>query len=126
MAELVVVRQGLILAWDMRFRFIHLELDSMTVFTWLNATSESYLTNILLLIFDCRNLLARAWEVHVLHVCREANACADVLAKWGARQHHVLSVYSSCPSFVYVCFVRDMTGHGSNRVCTQRPTVGDV
>ena len=126
MAELAAVRQGLILAWDMGFKFIHLELDSMTVFTWLNATSDSYPTNILPLISDCRNLLARAWEVHVLHVYREANACVDALAKRGARLHHVLSIYSSCPSFVYVCFVRDMAGLGSNRICTQRPTVGDV
>ena len=91
-----------------------------------NQTSESYPTNILPLISDCRNLLARAWEVHVLHVYREVNACADVLAKRGARQRHVLSVYSPCPSFVYVCFVRDMAGLGSNRICTQRPIVGDV
>ena len=47
MAELAAVCQGLILAWDMGFRFIHLELDSMTVVTWLNTTSESYPTNIL-------------------------------------------------------------------------------
>ena len=47
MAKLAAVRQGLILAWDMGFRFIHLELDSMTVVTWLNTTSESYPTNIL-------------------------------------------------------------------------------
>ena len=38
----------------------------------------------------------------------------------------LLSVYSSCPSFVYVCFVRDMAGLGSNKICTQRPIVGDV
>ena len=126
MAELAVVHQDLILAWDMGFKFIHLELDSMTVFTWLNATTDSYPTNILPLISDCRNLLARALEVHVLHVYREANACADALAKRGVHQHHVLSVYSSCPSFVYVCFVRDMAGLGSNRICAQRPTVGDV
>ena len=126
MAELAAVRQGLLVAWDMGFKFIHLELDSMTVFTWLNATSDSYPTNILPLISDCRNLLARAWEVHVLHVYHEANACVDALAKRGARQHHVLSIYSSCPNFVYVCFVRDMAGLGSNRICTQRPTVGDV
>ena len=126
MAELAVVRQGLIIAWDMGFKFIHLELNSMTVFTWLNATSNSYPTNILPLISDCRNLLARAWEVHVLHVYCEANACADALVKRGARLHHVLSVYSSCPSFVYVCFVRDMAGLGSNKICAQRPNVGDV
>ena len=60
MAELVAVRQGLILAWDMGFKFIHLELDSMTILTWLTATSDSYPTNVLPLISDCRNLLARA------------------------------------------------------------------
>ena len=43
MVELAVVRQGLILAWDMGFKFIHLELDSMTILTWLTATSDSYL-----------------------------------------------------------------------------------
>ena len=48
--------------------------------------------------------------MHVLHVYREANACVEALAKRGAHQHYVLSVYSSCPSFVYVCFVRDMAG----------------
>ena len=126
MAELAAIRRGLILAWDMGFKFIHLELDSMTVFTWLIATTDSYPTNMLPLICDCRNLLARAWEVHVLHVYHEANACVDALAKWGAHQHHVLSVYSSCPSFVYVCFVRDMAGLGSNRICAQQPTVDDV
>ena len=62
----------------------------------------------------------------MLHIYREANACADVLAKRGARQHHVLSVYNSCPSFIYVCFVRDIAGLGSNRICTHRPTVGGV
>ena len=62
----------------------------------------------------------------MLHVYREANACVDALAKRGVHQHHVLSVYSSCPSFVYVFFVRDMAGLGSNRICAQRPTVGDV
>ena len=117
MTELATVYQGLILAWDMGFKFIHLELDSMTIFTWLIATTNSYPTNMLPLICDCRNLLARAWEVHVLHVYCEANACADALAKRGAHQHHVLTVYSSCPSFVYVCFVRDMAGLGSNRIC---------
>ena len=31
MAELATVRQGLALAWDMGFKFIQLELDSITV-----------------------------------------------------------------------------------------------
>ena len=35
------------------------------------------------LICDCRNLLDRDWEVHVLHVYCEANASADALVKRG-------------------------------------------
>ena len=30
-AELGVVREGLILAWDLGFKFIHLEINSMIV-----------------------------------------------------------------------------------------------
>ena len=126
MAELAALRQGLIIAWDMGFKFIHLELDSMIVLTWLVEKKDTYPINMLHLICDCRNLLAREWEVHVLHVYREANACADALAKRGTHQYHVLSVYSSCPSFVYVCYVRDMAGLGTNRLCAQRPIGGDV
>ena len=62
----------------------------------------------------------------MLHVYCEANAYADALVKRGAHQHHVLSVYSSCPNFVYVCFVKDMASLGSNRICANWPTVGNV
>ena len=126
MAELVAVWQGLKLAWDMGFKFIHLELDSMTVLNWLIEKTANFPTNIMPLILDCRNLLDRDWEVRVLHVYRETNACADALAKRGTHQHHALSVYSSCPSFVYVYYIRDMAGLGTNRLCAQRSTVDDV
>ena len=62
----------------------------------------------------------------MIHVYREANACADALAKRETHQHHVLSVYSSCPGFVYVYYIRDMAGLETNRLCAQRPTVDDV
>ena len=126
MAELVVVRHGLKLAWDMGFKFIHLELDSMTMLNWLVEKTANFPTNMMPLILDCRNLLGRDWEVRVLHIYREANACADALAKRGTHQHHVLSVYSSCSSFVYVYYIRDMAGLGTNRPCAQWPTVDDV
>ena len=46
------------------------------------------------------------------HIFREANECADALAKRGAHQQHLLSVYSTCPSFVWLCYVRDMADLG--------------
>ena len=86
MAELVVVRQGLMLAWNKGVKFLQLELDSKVVLNWLTNKNINYPTNMLPLICDCRNLLDRGWEVHVHHVYHEANGCADALAKRGTHQ----------------------------------------
>ena len=62
----------------------------------------------------------------MLHVYREANACADALAKRGSHQQHILFVYGSCTSFVYMCYVRDLASLGATGLCVQRPNVVDV
>ena len=82
-AELEAVRQGLEMAWNMGVKRLHLELDSKVVLDWLTSSNLNYPTNILPLICDCRNLLEREWEVHMHHEFREANGCADALAKRG-------------------------------------------
>ena len=76
------------------------------------------------LICDCKNLLHQEWEVHVHHVYREANGCADILAKRGTRQQPLMCVYSSYPTFVTVTYIRDLIGHGETRLCT--PGTADV
>ena len=81
MAELAAVRQGLGMTWNKGYKLLHLELDSKVVLSWLTNHNMNYPTNLLLLICDCRNLLHQEWEVHVHHVYREANGCADLLAK---------------------------------------------
>ena len=101
----------------MGFKFIQLELDSSVVLTLLTDHNATYPPNMLPLICDCKNLMDRDWEVRVLHVYHKANACTDALAKRGTHQHHLLSVYSSCTSFVYVCYVRDLASLGATRLC---------
>ena len=64
MAELAVVRQGLEMACNMGFKYLQLELDSKVVLTWLTNNYVNYPTNMMSLIYDCRNLLALEWEVH--------------------------------------------------------------
>ena len=90
----------------MGFKYIHLELDSKVVLTWLTNPNTSYPTNMMPLICDCRKLLEQDWEVRVQHIYREANECADALAKWGTHQRNLLTAYSTCLSFVYVYYVR--------------------
>ncbi|KAL0003250.1 hypothetical protein SO802_017031 [Lithocarpus litseifolius] len=41
---------------------------------------------ILYLIHDCRSLLKRPWVIKTSHIRREANGCADLLAKKGEDQ----------------------------------------
>ena len=86
----------------------------------------NYSTNMMHLICDCRNLLEQDWEVRVQHIYREANACTDALAKRGTHQQNLLTVYSTCPSFVYVNYGRDLAGLGVTRLCALSLDVGDV
>ena len=57
MAEMVAVRQGLEMAWNMGSKYLQLEMDSKVVLTWLTNTCVNYPTNMMPLICDCRNLL---------------------------------------------------------------------
>ena len=77
-----VVQQGLILAWELGFKFIHLEINSMTVLSWL-TTKNDISPDAILLLCDCRNLVEHDWTVQVCHIFREANGCTDALAKSG-------------------------------------------
>ena len=120
MAELGAVHQGLMLAWDLRFKFIQLEIDSMIVLIWLTTTTSNFPLDVFPLLCDSRNLIERAWEVQVHHVYHEANECADVLAKQGNHQQQLLEIYNTCPNLVYQCFVRDMVGLGSSKICPLR------
>ena len=54
-AELGAVHQGLLLAWNLGFKFIHLEIDSMTVPSWL-TTDKNISPNVIPLLCDCKNL----------------------------------------------------------------------
>ena len=70
------------------------------------------------LICDCKNLLTLEWEVHVRHVYREANGCANMLAKWETRQRTLETIYEHCPTFVDVSYIRDLATLGETRLCT--------
>ena len=117
MIELAAVKQGLEMAWNMGYKFLHLELDSKVVLSWLTNNNVNYPTNMLPLICDCRDLFDQEWEVHVQHVYREANGCVDELAKRGTRQQTLVFVYSTCPSFVDVSYVRELAS-GETRLYT--------
>ena len=121
-----LVRQELAMAWNMGVKLLQLELDSKVVLNWLTNTNLNCPTNILSLICDCRTLLEQEWEVHMQHVYREANGCADALAKRGTCHRNMMTMYNECPNFVYVSYMRDLTGLGETRLCNPSTVVGVV
>ena len=123
MAELGTVRQGLMLAWDLGFKFIQLEIDSMIVLSQLTKENSNFPPDVFPLLCYCRSLMVQAWKVQVHYIYREANACVDALVRRGNHQYQVLTIYDTCPSFVQLCFVRNMVGLGSSSLCARKPNI---
>ena len=72
-AELGAIRQGLMLAWELGFKYIQLEINSITVLSWLTEVTSIYPLNVFPLICDCRSLMGQEWDVRVCHIYRETN-----------------------------------------------------
>ena len=83
LAELWALRDGLNIASEMGVNNLIIELDALSIVLLMNNEAENIMMEPLL--SDCRSLLKQIPNKHVLHVYREANQCADVLAKLGAQ-----------------------------------------
>ena len=51
------------------------------------------------LIRNTKELLAKDWNVKIIHVYREANQCANALAKKCQNSNLGVSLFSNVPSF---------------------------
>ncbi|CAN1769908.1 Putative ribonuclease H protein At1g65750, partial [Linum perenne] len=82
---------GLQLAWDWGYRKVQLQLDSRCAVSLLqsNGLEDHAHTST---IHSARYLIRRDWEVQIIHVHREGNHVADLLASRG----HSLSVGFHC------------------------------
>ncbi|CAN1186630.1 Putative ribonuclease H protein At1g65750 [Linum perenne] len=81
-AELRAAEIGLMIAWDMGFRKVHLQPDSMAAITAIlgDLEEDSRHGRTLESIFEIRN---RNCEVSISHTFREGNRVADLLAHHG-------------------------------------------
>ena len=70
------------LAKELGFQQLFIELDALSVVILMNNESENLLMEPLLI--DCKNLLKEIPNKRVIHAFREANQCADALAKLGS------------------------------------------
>ncbi|CAN1186551.1 Putative ribonuclease H protein At1g65750 [Linum perenne] len=81
-AELRAAEIGLMIAWDMGFKKVHLQLDSLAAVTAIlgDLEEDSRHGRTLESIFEIRN---RDWDVTISHTFREGNRVADLRAHHG-------------------------------------------
>ena len=82
-AELWALKDGLTMAKRMGIENIYIEMDAELI---VQLVSRPAMVNLMLepLLSNCRNLIQTFPSSSVTHVFREANGCADRLARMGA------------------------------------------
>ncbi|KAL0014391.1 hypothetical protein SO802_001460 [Lithocarpus litseifolius] len=120
MTELWAIREGLKYAWNKGYKYINLQVDSKMAHNWITNLNSLVPLEYSNLILDCRSLLERPWAVKTNHIWREANRCADLLAKKGVDQSEREIFYDTCPAFLTQCYFWDSLGFTSPRLvgCT--------
>ena len=88
-AELWGLHDGLTLARNLNIRKLLVEVNASVVANFFSADYSMQDTThpFSAITIDCRFLLSLFEEVHLKHIHREGNQCADLLAKEGHRSH---------------------------------------
>ncbi|XP_045831415.1 uncharacterized protein LOC123922770 [Trifolium pratense] len=108
-AELMAVLHGLQICWENGFRRIICFSDSLQAVNLIRegVSAHHRFANE---IFSIRQLVDKDWDVVLEHTLREGNACADVLAKMGARSNLPLVKITSPPSELSMPLLADAQG----------------
>ena len=114
LAELWALRDGLLLAKEMRIQQLIIELDALSVVILMNNESENLSMEPLLT--DCRNLLKEFPNKRVIHAFCEANQCADALAKLGSQSLYNFAVFCNPPPVVEAILTFDKANMHCNRL----------
>lgn len=95
LAELLAIKQGLPLAWNMNFRKIICESDSLDVINTLLDRSP-------------RVHLQHQWSVSLRHVFRKVNGSAEFLAKLGVRSNSSWKLWNDPPPGLGSLLLKDV------------------
>jgi ribonuclease HI len=108
-AELLAVYHGLTLAWELDIKDLWCYSDSKIVIKLLSDHVNDWHCYAAI-IYNIKDLLARDWRVRVMHTLREGNACADYLAKIGARNLEAYSPIVVPPDGMNLLLLADASG----------------
>ena len=100
---------------NMGFRNVLVETNSSFAFSMVTlGMPESHICKSLLQAI--RNLYDSDWQVEFSLIYREANMCADSLAKVGHRLTREVTFFDRLPACCQLAFLVDSVGHGCPRI----------
>ena len=120
--ELWGLREGLLLCNNLNITSLEIELDAKSIVDALG--NPSHVNNIISpLLDDCRLLISRILQVCIKHCFRQANRCADSLARMSYCLDANFSTFDSPPVDLIDVVEDDLNGMFFNRVCTENVAV---
>ncbi|XP_050263906.1 uncharacterized protein LOC126708133 [Quercus robur] len=122
MAEIWALRDGLLMCLNLGINALEVELDARVVADPMNCSANSNVANFAV-VNNCKRLISLLPQAKVTHCYREANQCADGLARLGTQQDADILFYNSPPPSLLYCFLLDLYGHFCTRRC---PAIVDV
>ena len=99
--ELWDLRDGLSLSRSLNIKKLLIETDAQAAVNILMSHSVDSSNPYNGIIFYCRSILRHFEEARLYHIHREANHCADILAKEGAINPYSLVSHSNPPCILY-------------------------
>ncbi|XP_030970452.1 uncharacterized protein LOC115990808 [Quercus lobata] len=116
--ELWCLRDEILQCLNLQLPAIEIEIDAKSIVELLNnpRAAERVVST---LVDDCRYLISQLPRVRVKHCVREANRCADVLARLGSKQENDFLVFRSPPVDVWDLLKADANGLYVNRFCSE-------
>ncbi|XBJ18906.1 hypothetical protein VPH35_009968 [Triticum aestivum] len=105
-AEVVAIRNGLILAMTIGCNSLILESDSSNAVDIINQ--EDYLGQEVSIYMECRHLGSDFAKVEVIHCFREANSVADSIAKNALSTRSSMVSDEGVPDFISLQIVNDL------------------
>ena len=115
-AELWALRDGLNICVNKNFQAVEVELDAKAIIDVLQNPSQSS-PIISPLLDDCKQLVTQIPHIQFSHCYREANCCADSLARMGVKQDEVFCLFENPPVELLSVFNHDLSGLTISRRC---------
>ena len=116
-AELWGIRDGLALCYNLNIHSIIVELDAKSIVdVFGNPNFEGNVISPIL--DDCKQLMMQFHQIQFKHCYREANRCADMLAKVGLDQSSCLLHFDCPPEIIRTILDEDCNGMFVDRTCS--------